>query len=166
MTSATKSYIITAMKDMKDMYKLCRFINSDAYQDNIFYDDERTEPYIEREDQEMANVCIQKYSRYTSKWYRKNLSKNDISKTFNNAMQKGYIRLFYNNNRKNLDVTNQGLRLISTKWIFRKAGLKEETLKEYPQTVELYKMKYGAIIAGISAILGALIGVIGTLLTL
>lgn len=149
--------IIKDMSDIKDMYNLCKFIESEDYHENIYYDDEREEGRIRREDKEVIELCVKQYSQYTKKnHFRRFLSKSKVSRIFNNAVSKGYILYGSDGLNMSVDVTSKGLRLISKEWYIFKRGLREETINEYPKSFDVYKMRYKAGIAIISAIIGSI----------
>lgn len=138
------------MKDMKDMYRLTRFVYSEKYNPPAHL----TSPKAAEED------CIKQYSQKRHlALFGKKVSMAHAKQVMRNAIEARYIEAVGDNTPAHSGhqmwvVTGDGMQLISTDWGFRR-GLAEQTMQRYPQTVQRYELKYKARMVLIGAIIGA-----------
>jgi hypothetical protein len=152
---SNRQCIIQAMTDMKDMYRMTRFINSEK---KYCPPDGISAPHLAIED------CARQYSARRRGLIRYKVTKRKAQQIIDNAVETGYVKVVGDNTPRHnghrmIVCTGDGLQLISTEWGFRK-GLAEQTMKRYPETVKKYTLRYQARISLIS---GG-VGVAGTLL--
>jgi hypothetical protein len=138
------------MSNMKDMYRLTRFVYSDQYNPPA----QLSTPKAAEDD------CIKQYSQkrhLTLFWQR--VSTTHATHIMRNAIKEGFIEAVgdntpAHNGHRMWVVAGKGMQLISKDWGRRK-GLSEQTMQMYPNTKEAYAMKYKARLAIGGAFVGA-----------
>lgn len=146
------SGIIQDMTEVKQMYKITRYVDSD----------DNHKPRAKVTDiQEAINNCS---NRYADKRPWRNRRK--CANWLENAMEHKFVKVvgtpesgYY------LKVVHgRGMQLIAKTWLIHRKGLREITMKEYKHTREMYKVKYVARVGAIGIIVGAIIGAVGVYL--
>ncbi len=136
------------MTEVKEMYKLACFIDSDKYAPT------RTdfkEPKTAIED------CAKRYAET-----KRQLSLRKASSILDNTIAHKYIEVIGDTpTGHTLRVTSgRGRQLVAKTWVLYRKGLREQTMKEYPRTMAMYKVKYVARVGAIGTIIGVVGGII------
>ncbi len=136
------------MTEVKDMYKMALFIDSQEY-------DTPMKELFRNANQAIINGA----ERYAKK---KKVPVRKAHAVLDNAIAHRYIRVLGDDNSGYvLDITHgRGRQLIAKKWLINRCGLREQTMKEYPRTQAMYKVKFVAIVGATATIMGAIGGII------
>lgn len=138
------------MTEVKQMYRITRFVDSDKY--------DPTKKELKNPLQAIED-CAKSYASTKSK-----LSLRKAHRLVDNTLDHKYVEVIGNDDMGHfLRVTSgRGRQLISKTWLVYRKGLKEQTMKEYPQTQAMYKVKYVARVGAVGTILGGVIGSVAT----
>lgn len=138
-----KRGIIQDMTEVKEMYKIGRYIDSNRYHKGL----KKFKTPLEA-----INDCAKNYS---SKWPWRNERK--VHGWLNNSIEHKFTKVVGDpENGHYLRVEHgKGKTLLSKKWSIYRDGLREITMKERPQTVAMYKLKYKAWIGLMGVVIGA-----------
>jgi hypothetical protein len=151
--------IIQDMSEVKDMYRITLFVSK-----SMFAARRNHKATTEMEALAACGKEYDKKHKIASRFSRPRGDKKVMALYM--AEKHGFIDYGIDSEDKKtvaLYITKKGYQLIATKWFgLNHCGLREQTLKAYPRTREVYKVKYAARIGAIGVLLGAVIGAIGT----
>jgi len=137
------------MAEMKDMYKLARYIDSDEYD---------TPMRAVLNGLDAINDCAKRYA------LKSKVSRNKASKVIEAAIEHKYVRVLGDDSSGIvLDVTPiKGRHFIAKKWFIYPSGLIDDSLKAYGRSQRFYA---GTVVGGvIVTVLGVLVRVIWTII--
>ena len=136
------------MAEMKDMYKLARYIDSGKYKPDR---KEFKEPKTAIED------CAERYSKK-----KLGVSCAKAQSIIDNAMAHDYIKVIGDPPRGHTlrVVAPKGRQLVAKRWFFYRCGLAEQTMQNYPETKQAYRTIFTAVAGIIGAIAGSLVTVL------
>jgi len=135
------------MADVKDMYRMTKFVNSPKYYYQIIVSEHPTR--LEANDK-LAELYAKKYSYL-------GLDKTKAIKLVNRTESNGYIRVLEGDKETVYDVTDSGFHLIGKSYYFFRTGLWDETLKRYDKIQTIAIVILVAIISGLAGALGKFI---------
>ncbi len=145
-TSKPRGGIVQDMTEVKEMFKLACFVDSDKYTAPT-----RQEVHNGRE---AIMDCANKYATI-----KRRLSRNGAHKVLDLAISEKYRYIEIIGDDVTTDyvlrLTPEGRQLIARTWLFYRYGLREQTMKHYPQTMALYRTKYAARVGLTGAIIAA-----------
>jgi hypothetical protein len=142
--------IIDAMADMKDMYRMVSFIDSEKYKTSGGI----SAPHLAMDD------CAKQYAAKRHGFFRRKVSEHRALRIIHNTVAAGYIEVIgdntpAHNGHKMRVCTGDGMQLISKEWGFVRRGLAEQTMKRYPETKSKYLTKYTTRAAFMGALITA-----------
>jgi hypothetical protein len=135
------------MAEVKDMYKLTRFLNSKKYHEKVDAENSRSPLDIRGE-----LAILFKDSR---RFFKRDLT--HVVKLINRTESNGYIRIIGDEGLGVFDLTDKGFHLIGKSYYFFRVGLWDETSKHYDKSQTVLT---AIVIAVISAVGGTVAGVI------
>lgn len=131
------------MADVKDMYKMTRFVDSSHYYKKFNADHHKT--LVEARDN-LAKLYANKY-RYLR------IDQITALKLINRTESNGYIRILKDDEGAAFDITDKGHHLIGKSWYFFRVGLWDESLKKYDKIQTVLVILVVAIISATGGII-------------
>lgn len=141
--------IMGRMAEMKDMYKLVKYIDSDEYDTPVRNKTSR--------DGAMSEL-VYKYS------IKSGVAQMRVTKVLESALHYDYIKIASDHLSGSYFILTpkKGRQLVAKKWRIYPCGLVEQTMQVYPETHTFYKGVAIAIVGALATIMGAAIGAVIT----